>query len=221
MTVTTPCANTVLSLDSSIHSPEYPYKYSPNEMCTWVVVAPSGRQIQIQFKDFRLDPSKDNLIIYDGPSKNSEMIQKLNGTSLPADVISTGNSFFLRIHIRRQNTLQWPVQPSVLPQRYVILNNLFIVHPTKWLVHGVKCNLLCIWLLEYAGFVKLKKRTCRRPLEKSPTMKDAIDKCGDDQDCLVIDNNCDAAVHGFSLCTLPDLIQTTDNHCAYFKPRTG
>ena len=85
----------------------------------------------------------------------------------------------------------------------------------------MKCNLLCIWLLEYAGFVKLKKRTCRRPLEKSPTMKDAIDKCGDDQDCFVIDDNCDADVNEFSLCTLPDLIKTTDNHCAYFKPRAG
>ena len=131
--VTTTCANTV-SLDSSISSPNFPFKLNNNEMCTWAIIAPSGRQVQIKFEDFRLDPSKDNLIIYDGPSKNSAMIQKLNGTSLPADVISTGNSFFLRIHIRRQNTLQWPVQPSGLPQRYVILNNLFIVHPTKYMV---------------------------------------------------------------------------------------
>ena len=120
MTVTTTCANTVLSLDSSIHSPEYPYKYSPNKMCTWVVIAPSGRQIQIQFKDFRLDPSKDNLIIYDGPSKNSEMIQKLNGTSLPADVISTGNSFFLefisndKIHYNGQFNLQFFIKGTLI-----------------------------------------------------------------------------------------------------------
>ena len=120
MTVTTPCANTVLSLDSSIHSPEYPYKYSPNEMCTWVLVAPSGRQIQIQFKDFRLEPSKDNLIIYDGPSKNSAMIQKLNGTSLPADVISTGNSFFLefisddKIHYNGQFNLQFFIKGTLI-----------------------------------------------------------------------------------------------------------
>ena len=120
MTVTTTCANTVLSLDSLIHSPEYPYKYSPNEKCTWVVVAPSGRQIQIQFKDFRLEPSKDNLIIYDGPSKNSEMIQKLNGTSLPADVISTGNSFFLefisndKIHYNGQFNLQFFIKGTLI-----------------------------------------------------------------------------------------------------------
>ncbi len=64
-------------------------------MCTWAIIAPSGRQLQIKFKDFRLDPSKDSLMIYDGPSKNSAMIEKLSGTSLPNDVISTGNSVFL------------------------------------------------------------------------------------------------------------------------------
>ena len=95
MTVTTTCANTVLSSDSSIHSPNFPNKLNPNEMCTWAIIAPFGKQLQIKFKDFRLEPSNDNLIIYDGPSKNSAMIQKLNGTSLPHDVTSTGNSFFL------------------------------------------------------------------------------------------------------------------------------
>ena len=93
--VTTTCANTVLSSDRSIHSPNFPHKLNKNEMCTWAIIAPSGKQVQIKFRDFRLEPSKDSLIIYDGPSKNSAMIQKLNGTSLPTDVISTGNSLFL------------------------------------------------------------------------------------------------------------------------------
>ena len=93
--MTTTCADTVLSLDNSIHSPNYPYKYNPNELCTWAIIAPSGKQVQIKFKDFRLEPSKDNLTIYDGSSKNSAIIQRLTGTSLPTDLLSTGNSFFL------------------------------------------------------------------------------------------------------------------------------
>ena len=95
MTVTTTCANTVLSSDRSIHSPNFPHKLNKNEMCTWAIIAPSGKQVQIKFKDFRLEPSKDNLTIYDGSSKNSAIIQRLTGTSLPTDLISTGNSFFL------------------------------------------------------------------------------------------------------------------------------
>ena len=95
MTVTTTCANTVLSSDSSIHSPNFPNKLNPNEMCTWAIIAPFGKQVQIKFKDFRLEPSKDALIIYDGASKNSAIIQRLTGTSLPTDLISNGNSFFL------------------------------------------------------------------------------------------------------------------------------
>ena len=95
MAVTTTCANTVLSSDRSIHSPNFPHKLNKNEMCTWAIIAPFGKQLQIKFKDFRLEPSKDNLMIYDGSSNNSAIIQRLTGTSLPSDVISTGNSFFL------------------------------------------------------------------------------------------------------------------------------
>ena len=95
VTVTPTCEDTVLSLDNSIQSPNFPYKYNPNETCTWAVIALSGRQLQIKFKDFRLEPSKDNLLIYDGSSNNSAIIQRLTGTSLPSDVISTGNSLFL------------------------------------------------------------------------------------------------------------------------------
>ena len=95
VTVTPTCEDTVLSLDNSIQSPNFPYKYNTNETCTWAVIALSGRQLQIKLKDFRLEPSNDNLSIYDGPSKNSAIIRKLNGTSLPNDVTSTGNSFFL------------------------------------------------------------------------------------------------------------------------------
>ena len=95
MTVTTTCANTVLSSDSSIHSPSFPHKLNPNEMCTWAISAPFGKQVQIKFKDFRLEPSKDNLMIYDGSSNNSAIIERFTGTSLPSDVISTGNSLFL------------------------------------------------------------------------------------------------------------------------------
>ena len=95
MTVTTTCANTVLSSDSSIHSPNFPHKLNPNEMCTWAIIAPFGKQVQIKFKDFRLEPSKDNLMIYDGSSNNSAIIERFTGTSLPSDVISTGNSLFL------------------------------------------------------------------------------------------------------------------------------
>ena len=95
MAVTTTCANTVLSSDRSIHSPNFPHKLNKNEMCTWAIIAPFGKQLQIKFKDFRLEPSKDNLMIYDGSSNNSAIMQRLTGTSLPSDVISTGNSLFL------------------------------------------------------------------------------------------------------------------------------
>ena len=70
------------------------------------------------------------------------------------------------------------------------------------------------------GFYKIKNRTCKRSLGKFPTMKAAIDKCSEDQPCVVVDDSCDY-LNEFSLCLHSDLIQTTDSHCAYVKPAAG
>ena len=70
------------------------------------------------------------------------------------------------------------------------------------------------------GFFKLKNRTCKRSLGKFSTMEAAIDKCTEDQPCVVVDDNCDY-VDEFSLCLTSDLIKTTDSHCTYFKPTAG
>ena len=56
---------------------------------------PSGRQLQLKFNDFSLEPYNDVLIIRDGHSETSRIIHSLNGSTLPADVVSRGNSFFV------------------------------------------------------------------------------------------------------------------------------
>ena len=148
MTVTTTCANTVVSLDSSIHSPNFPNKLNPNEMCTWAIIAPFGKQVQIKFKDFRLEPSKDNLTIYDGSSKNSAIIQRLTGTSLPTDLLSTGNSFFLEF-ISDDNVyyngfnLQYFIKGTLIQ---ITLRWLTLQRPLlwPWYIHVVKFNLFNI-----------------------------------------------------------------------------
>ena len=70
------------------------------------------------------------------------------------------------------------------------------------------------------GFLKIEHRTCRRSLGKFPTMKAAIDKCSEDQPCVVVDDSCDY-LNEFSLCLPSDLIKTTDSHCTYVKPTAG
>ena len=87
-------------------------------------------------------------------------------------------------------------------------------------MHVAKSNLFYICLLEYDGVFKLENRACKRPFGKFPTMKAAIDKCAEDHPCVVVDDNCND-VNEFRLCTIPDLIKTTDSHCSYFKPAAG
>ena len=93
--VTTACAGTADAMTNAIHSPNYPSTYNPNEDCTWEISGPSGRQIAIKFNDFQLGPSTDKVTIHDGHSRTSPIINTFNGTTLPADVISTGNSLFV------------------------------------------------------------------------------------------------------------------------------
>ena len=93
--VTTTCADTADPKTNTIHSTNYPSNYNPNEYCVWEITGPSGRQMEIRFNDFKLGPSTDVVTIHDGPSRTSPVLKSLNGTSLPADIVSTGYSFLV------------------------------------------------------------------------------------------------------------------------------
>ena len=88
---------------NSIHSPNFPYTYNPNTECGWAITGPSGRQLNLTFKNFALEENKDILKIHDGHSKDSPIIKTLSGTTLPEDVVSTGNSFFVEFKSDGQN----------------------------------------------------------------------------------------------------------------------
>ena len=79
---------------------------------------------------------------------------------------------------------------------------------------------MCIYLLEHGGFLKLENRACKRPIGKFPTIKAAIDKCAEEQQCAVVDDNCDD-VNEFNLCKFSDLIKTAKSTCTYYKPAAG
>ena len=101
--VTTNCARTVVLSTNSIHSPNFPYTYNPNTECGWAITGPSGRQLNLTFKSFALEANNDILKIHDGPSKDSPLIKTFSGTTLPGDVVSTGNSFFVEFKSDGQN----------------------------------------------------------------------------------------------------------------------
>jgi Zn-dependent metalloprotease len=70
--------------------------YSDNTNST-VTIAPAGAsQVRLHFTQFNMESGYDYLYVYDGPSTASAVIGSYTGTTLPADIVSTGSSVTIR-----------------------------------------------------------------------------------------------------------------------------
>ena len=76
-------------------SPSYPHNYPNNKYCNWHITVPDSYSVNVVFSDFNTQ-HYDYLVIYDGPSASSPLLEKLSGDlSTPRGVISTGSSLWL------------------------------------------------------------------------------------------------------------------------------
>jgi len=80
--------------------------YSNNENITTVLDATAGKQMQISFNSFNVESGYDYLYIYDGPTTSSPLLATYSGTSIPADITSSGQ--FLTIRFTSDNTVTRP-----------------------------------------------------------------------------------------------------------------
>ena len=69
--------------------------YTANERTVWLIQAPQGSTIYIQFAAFELEPSFDKLIIYNGATLNAPVLGTYTGNTLPPSIQSTGNTLTL------------------------------------------------------------------------------------------------------------------------------
>ncbi|XP_056290732.1 cubilin [Pseudoliparis swirei] len=84
-----------------ITSPNYPQSYPQNIDCIWVVSAPNGEAVQIDFEeDIYIEPTAscvyDYLELRDGSTTNSDLISRLCGNNRPSTQHSAGSSMLLR-----------------------------------------------------------------------------------------------------------------------------
>ncbi|KAM3870233.1 ovochymase-2 [Diretmus argenteus] len=74
-----------------VHSPNYPQSYSNDSVCRWVIYAPQGHVVKLDFVDFDLEESDgclyDSLSVL-GNVEGTEEIVVLCGSSLPPPVLS-------------------------------------------------------------------------------------------------------------------------------------
>ncbi|XP_052250990.1 deleted in malignant brain tumors 1 protein-like isoform X6 [Dreissena polymorpha] len=79
-----------------ITSPNYPSYYSNKFQCTWVIKAPFGSRINVNFTDFEMEPHPkcnfDYLELFNGPNASSPPIGKYCGAAPPKGFQSQSNS---------------------------------------------------------------------------------------------------------------------------------
>ena len=98
------CPSTTDPLQNSITSPNYPRKYRDDTDCEWRIFASPGGRIRLHFNDFSTENSNDKLFVYDGPRSSSRQISRLSGSTVPNNIISTGNSLYLRFQTDSSST---------------------------------------------------------------------------------------------------------------------
>ncbi|XP_067142968.1 serine protease 27-like [Centruroides vittatus] len=83
-----------------ITSPGYDGKtfYPKNVNCSWILIAPENKRIQVDFEDFSIEYSFqcafDGLLIFDGDSIKSPLLIQACGPIPPKQIISSGNALY-------------------------------------------------------------------------------------------------------------------------------
>ncbi|XP_023561215.1 cubilin [Octodon degus] len=82
-------------------SPNYPNNYPPNADCVWILSAPPGKSIKLQFEDqFDIEVSPNCTSSYlelrDGGGSWAPVLSKFCGMSLPGSQLSSGELVYLR-----------------------------------------------------------------------------------------------------------------------------
>jgi cubilin len=89
------CGSIVHGPSGTIQSPNFPNNYPSNEYCTWEIRVPQGKQVRLDFQEFRTEEGKDKVMIYD-TSMVEPMIVFSGIKDKPRALTSSGNTLRIR-----------------------------------------------------------------------------------------------------------------------------
>ncbi|KAK3728579.1 hypothetical protein QZH41_011661 [Actinostola sp. cb2023] len=89
------CGKIVYGPTGTIQSTNFPNNYPSNEYCTWEIRVPQGKQVRIDFQEFRTEANKDVVLVYD-TGKTEPMIAFSGIKDKPRALTSSGNSLRVR-----------------------------------------------------------------------------------------------------------------------------
>ncbi|XP_068604308.1 cubilin [Brachionichthys hirsutus] len=94
------CGGTFTDSEGVIISPNWPNDYAHNRQCVYLITLPVGEKVSLNFTDMSLEShsacSFDYVEVRDGRLETDPLIGKYCGSSLPAPIVSSFNSLWIR-----------------------------------------------------------------------------------------------------------------------------
>ncbi|XP_041486764.1 cubilin isoform X1 [Microtus oregoni] len=139
--------------DGYVTSPNYPANYPQNVECIWILEAPSGKSIQLQFEDqFHIEEtpscSSSYLELRDGVDSNAPLLSKLCGSSLPSNWVSSRELMYLKFHTESGSSyMGFKAKYSIAPCGGTISGDSGVIESIGYPTLSYPNNLVCQWHL--------------------------------------------------------------------------
>lgn len=142
--------------DSSgyVASPNHPDNYPQHADCIWVIAAPSGRPIRLEFEDqfsIEITPNctSSYLELRDGADSNAPVLAKFCGTSLPPSQLSSGEVMYLRFRSDNSPThAGFKAKYSIAQCGGTVTGQSGVIESSGYPALPYANNLFCEWRLQ-------------------------------------------------------------------------
>ncbi|XP_011302978.1 cubilin [Fopius arisanus] len=93
------CGGRIKASQGSIHSQNYPMNYPVNQNCEWLIEVGEHHLINLTFVDVDLEGSTDCIMdyikVFDGPTREHNLLETFCGKTIPSPIISSGDSLLV------------------------------------------------------------------------------------------------------------------------------
>ncbi|XP_021504160.1 cubilin isoform X2 [Meriones unguiculatus] len=140
--------------DGYVTSPNYPANYPQHAECIWILEAPPGKSIQLQFEDqFNIEEtpscSSSYLELRDGAHSNAPVLSKLCGHSLPHSRVSSRELMYLKFQTSGGSSyLGFKAKYSIAPCGGTVSGKSGVIQSTGYPTLPYGNNLFCQWHIQ-------------------------------------------------------------------------
>ncbi|KAM6162076.1 cubilin isoform 2-T2 [Erethizon dorsatum] len=136
-----------------VTSPNYPNNYPPNADCVWIVSAPPGKSVRLQFEDqFDIDVTPNCVSSYlelrDGGGSWAPVLSKFCGMSLPSSQLSSGELMYLRFRSDNSTHAGFKAKYSIARCGGTVTGQSGIIESIGYPTLPYPNNLFCQWQLQ-------------------------------------------------------------------------